>query len=133
MRTAAAANAARSELAAAGVAAEGGAVAGRAVDVVAPAGVDGEFQKLAASRPAGLAEWRALRERWRALAARVTGPQADEARVRAVAAGLEAVRAGGDETDRLAFRREALAYLARPDALQRERVRALVAAEPPSR
>lgn len=117
------------ELAVAGAVPESGGVAG----AVAPFGAQSEFRRLAAARPAGLEEWRSLREHWLALAARTTGPLADEARVRGIAAGLEAVRAGGGEADRAAFRRDAGAYLARPDALQKERVRALVAAEPPSR
>lgn len=135
VRTAtAAAGIERNELAVAGAAPEvGAATVGGAAGAVAPFGAQSEFRRLAAARPAGLAEWRTLRERWLALAARTTGPQADEARVRGIAAGLEAVRAGGGEADRAVFRRDAGAYLARPDALQKERVRALVGAEPPSR
>ena len=62
----------------------------------------------------------------RALVALLDDARADEARVRVIACGLEAVRAGGGETDRTTLARDADAYLARADARQRTRARALL-------
>jgi hypothetical protein len=71
---------------------------------------------------------RALREAWRAFAqSEAAGPRADEARVRVVQTGAQAFRLSGDAEDRAAAERDARAYLARPDALQAERVRAILA------
>jgi anti-sigma factor RsiW len=68
---------------------------------------------------------RALRDAWRALARdEATGRRADEARVRAIEAGVEAWRRGKGEADRAEALREGREYLARPDALQAGRVRA---------
>jgi hypothetical protein len=76
---------------------------------------------------------RALREAWRAFAqSEAAGPRADEARVRVVQAGAQAFRLSGDSEDRAAVERDARAYLARPDALEAERVRSILATlEPP--
>jgi hypothetical protein len=85
------------------------------------------FRRLDATRPRTAAEWRALREAWRAFAAaRPGGPRADEARVREVESLYEAWRADGEVADEEALRAAARDYLARPDAGQRERVRRLV-------
>jgi hypothetical protein len=98
-----------------------GAAQDRAAD--APAGEDG-FQRLARRTVSSADEARALRDAWGALARDLgTGSRADEARVRAVEAGIEAWRRSGDEGDRAAAQRDARAYLERPDALQPARVR----------
>jgi hypothetical protein len=68
--------------------------------------------------------WRGRRDAWRAFVATHPGsPRADEARVRAIEAGLEAWRAGGERADLDRARADARAYLARDDAQQAERVR----------
>jgi hypothetical protein len=86
------------------------------------------FRRLESMRPRSAAGWRSLREQWKAVAAAEGDPvRADEARVRAVGAALEAWRAGGAETDEAAFRAEAEAYLLRDDARQRPRVEKLLA------
>ena len=86
---------------------------------------DGRFLLLLAKTVSSAAEARALRDAWRAFAREeATGPRADEARVRAVEAGAEAWRKGKDDKDRAEARREGREYLARPDALQPDRVRA---------
>jgi hypothetical protein len=75
-----------------------------------------------------LEEWRRRRDEWNAVAAGApAGPRADEARVRAVEAGWEAWRLSGSDDDEAAFRRNARAYLAREDALQKPRVERLLA------
>lgn len=85
------------------------------------------FRRLDATRPRTAAEWRALRDAWRAFAAaRPGGPRADEARVREVESLHQAWRAGGEAADEAAFRTAARDYLARPDAAQRERVERLL-------
>jgi hypothetical protein len=86
------------------------------------------FRRLESERPRTAAEWRRLRDQWKAVAAREADPvRADEARVQAVEAARQAWRAGGDEGDAAAFRREAEAYLLRDDARQKPRVEALLA------
>jgi anti-sigma factor RsiW len=86
------------------------------------------FRRLESVRPRSAAEWRRLRDEWNAVAAVETDAlRADEARVRAIVAAREAWRAGGDETDEGAFRRDAAAYLQRGDALQKPRVERLLA------
>ena len=91
------------------------------------------FRRLEAVRPRSAAEWRRLRDEWNALAAAQPDHlRADEARVRAILAGREAWRAGGDEGDEDAFRRAATAYLQREDALQKPRVERLLAEPPPT-
>ena len=73
------------------------------------------------------AEWRRLREEWRRFVARdPTGPQADEARVRAIEAGREAWRRGSDPADEARFLQDAADYLERDDAAQKERVKGLL-------
>jgi len=85
------------------------------------------FQLLLGRTPSSAAEARALREAWRAYAREAgTGPRADEARVRAVEAGVEAWRRGKDEGDRARARRDGREYLERPDALQRDRVQGVL-------
>ena len=103
--------------------------------VAAPASVEPEaspsveFRRLASESAVRVEEWRALRERWRLFAAgHPDDARADEARVRVIACGLEAVRAGGGDADRATLARDADAYLARADARQRTRVRALLEA-----
>jgi hypothetical protein len=87
------------------------------------------FRQLDAERPASAEEWRRLREAWLAFAAAHPGDRrADEARVRAIEAAREAWLAGGDEADEQAFRRDAAAYLAAPESLQKPRVERLLAA-----
>jgi hypothetical protein len=107
-----------------------GALQGRAER--APAS-DGRFQLLLAKTPpSSAAEARALRNAWRAFAREeTTGPRADEARVRAVEAGAEAWRKGRDDKDRAEAQREGREYLARPDALQADRVREVLRALSP--
>lgn len=88
---------------------------------------DGRFDALLRKTAATPAEARALRDAWRALAREApAGPRADEARVRAVEAGAEAWRRGRDEKDRAEAQKEGREYLERPDALQRDRVRAVL-------
>jgi hypothetical protein len=90
--------------------------------------LDDDFDALARLRPSSVAGWRAQRERWRAFAAaHPDSPRADEARVRAILAGLELVRLGGGAQDEAIFRADASAYLARDDAAQKARVEALLA------
>ncbi len=96
------------------------------------AAVEGEFRRLDAERPAGTDGWRRLREAWRAFAlAHPAHRRADEARVRTVAAGIEARRRGGAAVDEEIFRRDAEAYLARADGAQKERVERLMEASTP--
>jgi hypothetical protein len=86
------------------------------------------FRRLESVRPRTAAEWRRQRDQWNAAAVVETDPlRADEARVRAIVAAREAWRAGGDERDAAAFRREAEAYLRREDARQKPRVEGLLA------
>lgn len=88
---------------------------------------DSEWQRLDATRPRTTAEWRRLREEWRAFVASApAGPQADEARVRTIEAGREAWRSGGDPADESRFRRDAADYLERDDARQKQRVSRLL-------
>jgi hypothetical protein len=88
-----------------------------------------EFRRLASESAVRVEQWRSLRERWRLFAAgHSDDARADEARVRVIACGLEAVRTGGGEADRATLARDADAYFARTDARQRARVRALVEA-----
>jgi hypothetical protein len=70
-------------------------------------------------------EARRLRETWRAAAAHEASPaEADEARVRAIEAGIRAWRLGADPKDLARAREDARVYLARKDARQPDRVRA---------
>jgi hypothetical protein len=86
------------------------------------------FRRLEAVRPRTPEGWRRVREQWSALAAAEADPvRADEARVRAIVAALEAWRGGGGEGDEAAFRAQAESYLRRDDARQRPRVERLLA------
>jgi hypothetical protein len=81
-----------------------------------------------------VAEARALRDGWEAFARdQASDPRADEARVRAVEAGVTAWRLGGDPADLARARAAAAAYLAREGAVQRARVRALLETLPVQR
>ena len=85
---------------------------------------DTEYRALE-SRGAG-ASLAQKREAWRAFAVRYPGdPRADEARVRVVALGVDLARQTGAEDDRAQAEKDAADYLARPDAVQKERVRSL--------
>ena len=104
------------------------ATAGAAVEAPDVQEQEDAFRRLESVRPRSAAEWRRLRDEWNAVAAVETDAlRADEARVRAIVAAREAWRAGGDETDEGAFRRDAAAYLQRGDALQKPRVERLLA------
>ena len=93
---------------------------------------DQRFRSLAARRPTSAAEARALREAWEMFARdRPDDPRADEARVRAIEAGVTAWRLGGQTADRDTARAKALAYLAVEGAPQRARVRAALDGLPP--
>jgi hypothetical protein len=71
---------------------------------------------------------RQLRDDWNAFArGDPDSPRADEARVRAMEASALAFNLGRDPRDRDRARAAAQAYLARPDAIQAARVRALLA------
>jgi putative zinc finger protein len=86
---------------------------------------DQRYRSLAERRPASAEEARALRDAWDLFARdRATDPRADEARVRAIEAGLEAWRLGGDPADLGTARRRGQAYLADAAAPQHARVRA---------
>jgi hypothetical protein len=70
---------------------------------------------------------RKLHDDWNAFArGHPDSPQADEARVRAMEASALAFNLGRDPRDRERARAAAQAYLARPDAVQAARVRALL-------
>jgi hypothetical protein len=82
---------------------------------------------LAAAAPQDAAAARSIREAWRAFVRdNPTHFGTDEARIRVVEAGLTAYRLGGDTRDLDSVRADANAYLARPDAAQPDRVRALL-------
>jgi hypothetical protein len=82
----------------------------------------------AAPGPAGTGEEaRRRREAFRRMALQdPDGPSADEARVGTIAEGVRAYRLEGRARDRVTAERDGRAYLARPDALQATRVRALL-------
>jgi hypothetical protein len=82
---------------------------------------------LAAAPPADATAARSRREAWRAFARdHPSHAGADEARVRALEAGAQLYRLGQDPRDLESLRADAAAYLARPDAAQPDRVRALL-------
>jgi hypothetical protein len=86
------------------------------------------YRALLARGASTAADARSLREAWRTFAqSEPTGPRSDEARVRVIEAGAEAYRLSREEEDRALAERDAAAYLARSDAGQAERVRALLA------
>jgi Putative zinc-finger len=94
---------------------------------------DARFEGLRARRPASLAEARALRDAWEAFARdQPADSRADEARVRAIEAGVTAWRLGGDTADLARARAAAAAYLAADGSAQRPRVRALLETLPRS-
>jgi hypothetical protein len=97
--------------------------------VAAPAdAVEAEFAALGARPAESEGERRGLREAFRSFARRHPGsPRADEARVRAVSLGIEIARSSGEARDVEEARREARDYLARGDATQKDRVKALLA------
>ena len=85
------------------------------------------YRQLIARRAAAPAEARQLHDQWRAFAeAFPTGAHADEARVRAIEAMALAFHLGGDPRDRDRAQGEGEAYLARTDAGQAARVRAVL-------
>jgi len=82
------------------------------------------FRRLTREVPGGAVAWREHREKWRSFVADYPDSRhVDEARVRAIEAGLEAWRAGGDPEDLARARADAEAYLARDDAQLKPRVR----------
>lgn len=77
-------------------------------------------------KKAGPEEARRARDAWRRFVeTHPEGPRADVARVRAIEAGVEAYRLGGEEADRVQALRDVDAYLARPDAAQAAHVQAI--------
>jgi Putative zinc-finger len=108
-------------------AAVGGAAAGRVSSAVSSSD-EKVFRVLQdAAMPTTLAALRERREAWRSFTRDFpASPRADEARVRVVETGAAAWRAGGDAADLVRAREDASAYLARRDAPQAVRVRALL-------
>jgi hypothetical protein len=89
---------------------------------------DPRFQALAGRAARSAAEARALRDAWQAYVRdNPEGPHADEARVSALEAGAAAWRLGGLREDRVQVERDGREYLRRPEAADKERVRALLA------
>jgi hypothetical protein len=105
----------------------GGAAAGRVASAVSSSD-EKVFRLLQeAAPPTTLAALRERREAWRSFTRDFPGsPRADEARLRVVETGVEAWRTGGDAADLARVREDAAAYLARRDAVQAARVRALL-------
>jgi hypothetical protein len=92
-----------------------------------PSAPEAEHRRLAATSPRSALEARTLRGRWLELARRQTDATlADEARVRAILASADAYRLSGLPADLEVLRADVAAYLARPDARQSDRVRALL-------
>jgi hypothetical protein len=88
---------------------------------------EGQFQRLLAARPDTLEQWRSAREVWRAFVLRYpAGRRADEARVQVIVTGIAAWRLSGAAEDRSLLEQDAAEYLAREDAAQKDRVRALM-------
>jgi hypothetical protein len=111
--------------------AAGGAAAGRVSSAVSSSD-EKVFRLLQdAAPPMTLAALRDRREAWRSFTRDFpASPRADEARVRVVETGVAAWRSGGDAADLGRAREDASAYLARRDAVQASRVRALLAELP---
>jgi anti-sigma factor RsiW len=85
------------------------------------------YRQLIGRRAASPEEARQLQREWQAFAvAYPIGARADEARVRSIEAMALAFHLGGDPRDREQARADAEAYLARPDAAQAARVRAVL-------
>ena len=93
--------------------------------------IEKRYQALLA-RPATTApQARALRDAWELFARDVSAdPRADEARVRAIEAGVRAWKLGHEEADLATARARGRAYLAAENAPQAERVRAALEALP---
>jgi hypothetical protein len=89
---------------------------------------DARFQALAGRAARSAAEARALRDAWQSYVRdNPEGPHADEARVGALEAGAAAWRLGGLREDRAQVEKDGREYLRRPEAADKERVRALLA------
>jgi hypothetical protein len=89
------------------------------------------YERLKAPVPASLDALRTRREEWRSYSQDfASSPRADEARVRVVETGAEAWRVGRDAADLARAREDATAYLARADAAQAPRVRAILESLP---
>jgi hypothetical protein len=98
-----------------------------AADRAAPAHGEAEYRRLAAAAPTGADAWRERREAWRAFVETYPqSPLADEARVRAIEAGIAAWRAGGRKEDLARAEKDLAAYLDRDDALLKDRARRAV-------
>jgi Putative zinc-finger len=113
--------------------APGGAAGGRVSSAVASSD-EKVFRVLHdATAPPTLASLRERREAWRSFTRDFpSSPRADEARVRVIETGAESWRVGGDPADLSRAREDARAYLAREDATQAPRVRAVLEALPAS-
>lgn len=86
------------------------------------------FEALRARRARSAEEARALREAWQRFAAdNPSDPRADEARVAGIEAAALVFRLGHQPADRVRTETDAKAYLGRPDAVQADRVMALLA------
>lgn len=90
-------------------------------------GLEAEYARLQRRTATDVGTARALREAWRNFGLRnPDSPYADEARVGTIAAGVEAVRLGGDADDRERLDRDAASYLERDESKQKERVRRIL-------
>jgi len=99
------------------------------IAAVAPAAPAPKSLGITSRRPATAAEARSLRDEARRFVEANPGdPRADATRVRVIELGVEAWRREGQELDRDAARGDAVSYLARKDARQKDRVRELLAA-----
>jgi len=86
-----------------------------------------ELARLLARTPTTAEGWRETREALRAWAATYPDdPRADEARVRVIEDGVAAWRSGERDEDLTRAREDLAAYLARPDARQKDRARRAV-------
>jgi hypothetical protein len=87
--------------------------------------IEKRYQALLARHATSAAEARALRDAWELFARDVpTDPRADEARVRAIEAGVRAWKRGHDPADLATARARGRAYLETDDPAQAARVRA---------
>jgi hypothetical protein len=92
---------------------------------------DKRYEALLARPAASAAQARALREAWELFAHDVPGdPRADEARVRAIEAGVRAWTLGHDPADLATARARGRAYLEMENAPQAARVRTALEALP---
>jgi hypothetical protein len=93
---------------------------------------EASFQRLTTAVSRTLPGLRERREAWREFSHEFpNGPRADEARVRVIETGAEAWRVGADPIDLARVREDAAGYLARGDAAQAARVRAVLESLPP--